>query len=207
MNEESWIQQFLQGLGLPQTTANTNWVSQWIAAEGPYGTQVNPINILGQGVAANDPLAAANWLKTNGNWGGIGTYAQNIQAYLSGQTNNLTQSLSWFSGHSGNPVSANDSTFYNNPGSGTLQAAQAFVAKQGTPDILGFGNVANAINPSIASGVQAVLNAPSALVSQIESTALVTIGAVTFIFIGGLWIIFGNNTTKQIMTKAATRMI
>jgi Lysozyme like domain len=38
---------------------------------------------------------------------------------------------------------------------------------------------------------------------QISGTVFLTLGALTFILIGGLWIIFGNNNTKKVFVAAA----
>lgn len=125
MNETNWITAFLQDLGITPSQENVNWVSQWIAAEGPFGTQANPLNIsVGNADASlyNDPAAAANWLMNNGNFNGIGTYGQNLRNYLNGAVNNLQSSLSWFSGHSGGPISPSSSTFYSKlPGTSATQ--------------------------------------------------------------------------------------
>lgn len=63
--EQTWVADFLQALGAPATQANVASVTDWIAHEGPYGTQAqnNPLNttLAATGSTSFDGLAVQNY--------------------------------------------------------------------------------------------------------------------------------------------------
>lgn len=63
--EQTWVAGFLQALGAPQTPANTASITDWIAHEGPYGSQGenNPLNTTqpATGSTSFDGLAVQNY--------------------------------------------------------------------------------------------------------------------------------------------------
>lgn len=65
ISESAWISDFLSALGAPQTPANVSSVTDWIAHEGPYGTQGanNPLNTTQPepGSTSFDGLAVQNY--------------------------------------------------------------------------------------------------------------------------------------------------
>jgi len=212
MDENSWITQFLQRLGLEVSNTNYQWTQYWIAAEGPYGTQKNPLNILDPNYTGGyDPNAAADWLKANSGpaCANLGTYAANVIAFLTGQPSNLTQSLSCFSGHAGQPVSPTVSTFYANPGGAIGKVAPGANVEQGslTPgaDVSGSALAVGVAGPLgwilTQGGPGCNMWNPTSwgtCINAIEESTLLMIGAISLVFVGGIWIIFGNNATKKI---------
>jgi hypothetical protein len=218
MNEESWIQSFLTSLGVPVTSNNVNWVSNWIAYEGPFGTQTNPLNILDPKYTGGySPSAAAQWLNTNGGYGGTGTYGQEVVNYLKGLPNQITTALSWFSGHSGQPVPSSVNQFYADPtnikwgGSGTPStptspsvpsASGTTTTQQGCYDSVGnfLQCVQGNANTLVPTAQQALPN-----VQLYLNEGGILLAAIVFILLGGLWIALGNqNTREAIATTAKT---
>ena len=63
--EQTWVGDFLQALGAPATPANVASITDWIAHEGPYGTQGqnNPLNttLPATGSTSFDGLAVQNY--------------------------------------------------------------------------------------------------------------------------------------------------
>lgn len=63
--EQTWVAGLLQALGAPATQANVASVTDWIAHEGPYGTQAqnNPLNTTqpATGSTSFDGLAVQNY--------------------------------------------------------------------------------------------------------------------------------------------------
>lgn len=134
----SWETDLLTALGIPVTQPNVSWLDNWMAAEAAGNSDMNyqaapynPFNIKigGQfatfGSQSEGINATAYWLQHNGNFGSLGTYGQEIKAFLTGQSNNIASSLAWFSGHSGNPSGL--TTSYQNlvGGSGSSSAANS----------------------------------------------------------------------------------
>jgi hypothetical protein len=65
VSEQTWVSDFLAALGAPATAANVSSVTDWIAHEGPYGTQGqnNPLNTTqpATGSTSFDGLAVQNY--------------------------------------------------------------------------------------------------------------------------------------------------
>jgi hypothetical protein len=63
--ESTWVSSFLSAVGAPKTPANTASITDWIAHEGPYGTQGenNPMNTTQHepGSTSFDGLAVQNY--------------------------------------------------------------------------------------------------------------------------------------------------
>lgn len=134
----SWETDLLTALGIPVSQTNVSWLDNWMAAEAAGNSDMNyqaapynPFNIKIGGQFANfgsqsDGInATAYWLQHNGNFGSLGTYAQEIKAFLTGQSNNLASSLAYFSGHSGNPSGLSASYQKLVGGSGSSSAADS----------------------------------------------------------------------------------
>lgn len=216
-----WQSQLLTLLGIPVTQQNINWISNWMNAEAVgnpdinfQGYPYNPLNIKQwpSGTFYEWPDSTtgitntAQWLQNNGNFNGIGTYADNIKNYLLGLPNNLPASLAWYSGHSGN-ASQLTTSYQGLLGSqgtantGTTNTSQT--QQTGLPSnqqiAQNMGQYMSALGP-IGSLFNLISSASSwqDLVQKLGSDLIISIGAVTFIFIGGLWIILGNQDTKKI---------
>lgn len=209
-SEQSWINSFLIALGIQPTTQSTSFVQQWIAAEGPWGTQVNPLNA--GGPVGYNPQAMASWVNTNGSYSGLGTYGDELRAFFAGAQNDLTRSLSYWSGHSGNPVSATDSVFYNNPGgAGQQSGGSSFVpgAPSGNCPQTGSwqctfrADCPNCWSPA-TKGIQDAI-AKNNPIAQMFSTSIVFVGAIGLLLIGGIWLAMGNDTTRQMVYTASKR--
>lgn len=98
-----WATTFLQTLGIQATQNNIDFVLEWIQSEGQFGSQYNPLNAFGaqQGTTTQSAISVAQWMQTNGGYGGTGTYAQELIAFLSGGQNQLAKALSYWCGGGG----------------------------------------------------------------------------------------------------------
>jgi len=191
MSEQQFAEELLSALGIEPSANNVSWIQQWIASEGPYGTQTGPLNIFPLGNTYN-PQAVAAWLNTNGNFGGIGTYAQNIASYLNGKTSNIGPSLAWFSGQKGNAFNLTAS-YQKLVGSGA-GAGTGYAADSGST---------TGQNTSANTG--AVDQGPSffaPLTNALESGGLL-IAAALLIGIGGLWLVLSNPNTQNTLKETA----
>lgn len=197
-----WQAQLLTLLGIPVNQNNVNWMTNWFNSEEPNGGfgpgyysyyQNNPINIKVGGSFANfgSPNAGltntAQWLMSNGNFGNLGTYAQEIKAYLTGQPNNLASSLAYFSGHGGDPSGLTTSYQRLVSGSGSSSAAGTYsptvLTTQTQQDCAWWDLACHANN--IATGA---LTATQNAMNAIEANVLVMGAAIALLLIGGLWV-------------------
>lgn len=109
-NEASWIAAFLKSIGAPQTPANVSSVSNWIAHEGPYGTQAqnNPLNTTLQlsgsssfaGLAVQNYPTPAEGMQAIVNTLESGAYSDILALLRAGKglTSGASQGLSTWSG-------------------------------------------------------------------------------------------------------------
>jgi Lysozyme like domain len=95
---------------------------------------------------------------------------------------------------------------------GAAPATSSNTQEAGFPNPLsGLWNTAT--NPAVSGplgwllGLAGGATSWSDFVDRLESQTIVTLAALTFIFIGGIWIIFGNDNTKQIVMEKASAVL
>lgn len=209
----NWEEQLLQLLGIPNTAVNTAWLDQWATAEGSgfdASNGYNPFNIRNQPgggfygwTSPQQGLAGtAAWLQSNGNFGGIGTYAQNIANYLTGQTSSIGQSLAYFSGQGGNPNGLTSSyknliggvNYDENAGPGQNYLNWLKTPAANTPEAKANENAT----------VQGSIFDP--IVSGIENAGALALAAL-LIAVGGLWLVLSNKNTQTVIKEGAKAAI
>lgn len=199
--ETEWITTFLQTLGIQPTQNNIDFVTQWIQSEGPYGSQYNPLNAFGaaSGTTTASAVSVANWAKTNGNFGSLGTYASELQAFLTGAPNNISQSLAYWSGHAGD--SSQLTTSYQNlianfsPGGGGYSEGTTAVS----PGTTATGSASN-----LASGWGSLGGAPSWLQGLFQNAGWLLV-AITLIIGGIIWLAISEGADENSTTNKVAR--
>lgn len=199
-----WEAAFLQAIGAQPTAANVSFLDAWAQREEPYSTNpnagytYNPLNttwpggpVQNYGSVSEGIAAFAKTLTSNPGY-------QDLLAALRGgnpSTSTNYNGLGLWSGHS----------YYNLAGITGPSSASA-------PAASSTSTTSSQSSASSSTGVpwlDSIASLPFGIgpgVESVVSSGLVLAGAITFLLIGGIWLIMGNENTRTIVvntTKAA----
>lgn len=206
MNQTTWATQFLQAMGIYPSQLNIDFVTAWTNAESAWGTAAygNPLNIEDSSIGY-DPNATAAWLKANGNFGGIGTYGQNLINFLSNQPNNMAQSFAYWTGHSGDTTQLTASYqsllgMINSATGGIAGPIETGASNPApTPDQ---PNAGGANYPATVGPTLDIPGAIKSLTNALQQTGLIFVAGA--LVIGGIIImVMSNNTVHEVVDTTA----